>query len=277
MKAHKARFRLLCAIAVTLMFAGAGSLQTAQAFRFVGPGPTISCTGFSSFTVNTFDDGDDIVLNAVDSQGTTLYTFALQFPASGDFVIGPGTWTSTPADGTISLTVGGQSLEVPVTFTGNVSGCGAQPGPPIPPGYHQTVINCTSALYDAPGGNQIPGTVVYDGQTFYTDEQTQTDSAGREWIAVFVGGDNVAYILAHCAGKFDPHMPPPHFVTLKSTCNVPVYDKPGGKPLGNYEVKAGQIIAAGLIHYQDPNGKLWNQVMVDQGVVGYVWTVCIDP
>jgi hypothetical protein len=119
--------------------------------------------------------------------------------------------------------------------------------------------------------------VIHAGQTFYTDVQTHADSTGREWIAVFVGGYNVGYIMAYCAGEFDPHMPPPHFVTLKSTCNVPVYDKPGGNPLGNYEVKAGQIVAAGLIHHEDQNGKLWNQVMVDQGIVGYVWSVCIDP
>ena len=74
---------------------------------------------------------------------------------------------------------------------------GSFDGVPIPSGYVQHMITCDTPVYDAPGGDPVPGAVITFGQTWFLDPSFEDDAG---WTAIFVAGPNVGYIPTSCVG-----------------------------------------------------------------------------
>jgi hypothetical protein len=68
---------------------------------------------------------------------------------------------------------------------------------------------------------------------------------------------------------------PEGFVLKTITCDVAVYDAPGGKPVGSNAIKGGQTWYVNPTPKKDAAGKSWTEIFVAGFTNGYVPTSCV--
>ncbi len=68
---------------------------------------------------------------------------------------------------------------------------------------------------------------------------------------------------------------PGGFVLRTITCNVAVYDAPGGQPVGSNAIKGGQTWYVNPTPKTDAAGKSWTEIFVASFTDGYVPTSCV--
>jgi hypothetical protein len=68
---------------------------------------------------------------------------------------------------------------------------------------------------------------------------------------------------------------PSGFVMKTITCDVAVFDAPGGKPVGGNAIKSGQTWYVNPTPKKDAAGKAWTEVFVAGYTNGYVPTSCV--
>jgi hypothetical protein len=90
----------------------------------------------------------------------------------------------------------------------------------------------------------------------------------------------VQYVASgSCAGLPDGNFAgpgvPAGFVLKTITCNVAVYDAPGGKPVGSNAITSGQTWYVNPTPKKDAAGKSWTEVFVAGYSNGFVPTSCV--
>lgn len=73
-------------------------------------------------------------------------------------------------------------------------------GPPIPAGFKQHNIVCTTAVYDMPAGQPVGVDRVLAGQDWHLNPTPKLGPDGQYWTEVFVGGLRNPYIPTACVG-----------------------------------------------------------------------------
>jgi hypothetical protein len=58
-------------------------------------------------------------------------------------------------------------------------------------------MTCTTAVFDAPGGNPVLGAVVKEGQVFYAGKDTVT-VYGKSWTPIFVSSSTPVWVWSSC-------------------------------------------------------------------------------
>jgi hypothetical protein len=69
---------------------------------------------------------------------------------------------------------------------------------------------------------------------------------------------------------------PPGFVQHTISCNVAVYDQPGGTPVGLNQIRAGQTWYIDPEPKTAPDGSLWTAIFVSGVHLGYIPTGCVE-
>ena len=90
----------------------------------------------------------------------------------------------------------------------------------------------------------------------------------------------VAVIAGECEGlpwAIQPVVPgyPTSFQQRTILCDVPVYDTPGGTPVGENMLKAGQTWYVNPLPYASPDGRAWAEVYVGGWLRPFVPTACV--
>lgn len=73
-------------------------------------------------------------------------------------------------------------------------------GPPIPAGFKQHNIVCTSPVYDMPAGQPVGVDRVLTGQDWHVNPTPKLGPDGQYWTEIFVGGLRNPYIPSACVG-----------------------------------------------------------------------------
>jgi hypothetical protein len=68
---------------------------------------------------------------------------------------------------------------------------------------------------------------------------------------------------------------PPDFEQHDIICDSPVYDAPGGSPVGEDMVYAGQDWHVSPVPEMGPDGQNWTQIFVGGEFLGYIPTACV--
>jgi hypothetical protein len=71
-------------------------------------------------------------------------------------------------------------------------------GPAVPSGWTQRWMACSSAVFDAPGGNPVGNDAVWAGQSFYVNPTPKLDASGKSWSQVFVSSVISPWIPTSC-------------------------------------------------------------------------------
>jgi hypothetical protein len=137
------------------------------------------------------------------------------------------------------------------------------------------VITPTDAVFAGfpASGGSFSGTInfpaVPEGTLITIYVYGAVDSAGY-W-------DNQPYFVADVACKDAISGPPipAGFVQKTVTCNVAVYDAPGGKPVGSNTIRSGQTWYVNPTPKKDAAGKSWTEIFVAGYTNGYVPTSCV--
>lgn len=96
---------------------------------------------------------------------------------------------------------------------------------------------------------------------------------GDEWAST--GGDNPDAIPCAAIPFAGPGLPS-GFVLKTITCDVAVFDSPGGKPVGSNQVKAGQTWYVSPAAQTDGAGEDWIEIFVSGFTNGYVPSRCVN-
>ena len=171
---------------------------------------TPTCSVGSPYTIN-------VQVADIDTTGSYTYTVNAK-PLNG----APFTYVSTyigfparnfpfeEANGTYTITVTrvGDGAEVstfdvqcppppsPVTATPEP----VARGPFIPSGFVLSTITCDVAVFDAPAGTPVAGSVITGGQTWYVNPAPEEGADGEEWSEIFTSGPVNGYIPTICIG-----------------------------------------------------------------------------
>ncbi len=114
----------------------------------------------------------------------------------------------------------------------------------------------------------------------YTFPADQSTAVRLSWATVSSGlpsSWSISMSLS-CPGADSPVAGPPipsGFVLKTITCDVPVYDTPGGKPVGSNAITAGQTWYVNPTPVKDAAGKSWTEIFVAGYTNGYVPTSCV--
>ncbi|MFN8417708.1 MAG: hypothetical protein U0528_00440 [Anaerolineae bacterium] len=197
------RLRILFVIAAAVLVASAVLPQHSTSAYADATSVVHGCSSFSaSGTTNAplvaiyaYVDGNDYV-NYVASSGGT-FSGSISFPAQPDgTVIIYEAWGGSVADPT--FTDPGYWDGEDYYF--NEVPCSSAGGPYVPAGWTQHWMTCSSAVFDAPGGNPIGTNAVWAGQSFYVNPATKTDASGKSWSQVFVSSAISPWIPTSCVG-----------------------------------------------------------------------------
>jgi hypothetical protein len=204
-----------------------------------------------------------------------FFVFAAVILIAFGVVIGPAFASIDPDSFTLVLTfldasatscgtTGNIAFSTPVTFGGGIShtqvakvtdGNGQvlfeQSGPTFPDYTYTSFGSFT--LTAVPTSNPITAVVVFDGVTY----------------------TGTADILCLPSSVFQGAPIPTGFVLRTITCDTPVYDTAGGKPVGDNKVTNGQT------WYVNPtpvsaNGQSWTEIFVAGYINGFVLTSCVQ-
>ncbi|HRE49354.1 MAG TPA: hypothetical protein PLD47_16640 [Aggregatilineales bacterium] len=69
---------------------------------------------------------------------------------------------------------------------------------------------------------------------------------------------------------------PSGYVLLTMTCDMAVFDMPGGNPVGNNRVKSGQTFYTNPKTKLDANGESWTQIFVSSRIDPWVPSRCVN-
>lgn len=124
---------------------------------------------------------------------------------------------SVPAAGTYQVQVDGfGSATGPYTLTVTVLSTQQYAGPPIPVGFVQRVLACTTPVFNGPNGQAVGGATVLSGQSWYVNPTpTAADVNGRRWTEIFVSGFQNGFIPAECVGGQEVLRPASDYNPLK--------------------------------------------------------------
>ncbi len=101
-------------------------------------------------------------------------------------------------------------------------------------------------------------------------------SEGRLVRAFGWDADTVWEVFQACSDPAFQGPPIPSGFVLKTiTCDVPVYDAPGGKPVGSNAITAGQTWYVNPTPVKAPNGEQWTEIFVAGYSTGFVPTRCV--
>lgn len=143
-------------------------------------------------------DGSNYYFTILASSGGT-YAGTLSYPAYTE-----GTVLNFQIWGTLAIYTnfsdpnywdGGSYVNVSAACVNTSAG-----GPYVPAGWTQHWMTCSSAVFDAPGGNPIGSNAVWAGQSFYVNPETKTDASGKSWSQVFVSSAISPWIPTSCVG-----------------------------------------------------------------------------
>jgi hypothetical protein len=130
--------------------------------------------------------GDYVVaydLYAIDGSGTYTVTFDFPEQPAGTII-----WVD------FHVEVGPYETIVYDAFE-----CGSEfAGPAVPAGWTQRWMACSSAVFDAPGGNPVGNDAVWAGQSFYVNPVPKLDASGKSWSQVFVSSAISPWIPTSC-------------------------------------------------------------------------------
>lgn len=73
-------------------------------------------------------------------------------------------------------------------------------GVPVPEGFVQTSLTCSTAVFDRPGGEPVGANAVYAGQTWYLNPTPVEGPDGTRWTEIFVAGPHTVFIPTECVG-----------------------------------------------------------------------------
>jgi hypothetical protein len=85
---------------------------------------------------------------------------------------------------------------------------------------------------------------------------------------------NYTFTDPSCNPAFDGPGIPAGFVLMTVTCNMAVYDSPGGSPVGDNRFSAGATWFMNPKPVKDAKGRLWTEVFVGGYHNGYILTSC---
>ena len=73
-------------------------------------------------------------------------------------------------------------------------------GKPVPRGFVQTTLVCSTAVFDRPGGEPVGKNAVHAGQSWFLNPSPVEGPDGARWTEVFVAGPHTVYIPTACVG-----------------------------------------------------------------------------
>jgi hypothetical protein len=156
--------------------------------------------GGGTYRITSWDDGNQVydsglfTLNEGESVTTQIYTGPVILQGAA----GIGVYVQDASDNTL---VSNSSYNADVTQPcGSAGGLAfnSYAGPPIPEGFVQKYLKCSTAVFDSPGGNPVGNAAVYFGQAFYVSTTPVKDANGKLWIEIFVSSSPNPYIPASC-------------------------------------------------------------------------------
>jgi hypothetical protein len=124
---------------------------------------------------------------------------------------------TVPTAGTYQVQVDGfGSSTGPYTLTVTVLSTLQYAGPPIPAGFVQRALACTTPVFNGPNGQAVAGATVQAGQSWYVNPTpTDADVNGRRWTEIFVSGTQNGYVPAECIGGQEVLRPASDYNPLK--------------------------------------------------------------
>lgn len=81
--------------------------------------------------------------------------------------------------------------------------------------------------------------------------------------------------VAAAAPAFSGPPIPAGFVLRQITCDVAVFDTPGGQPVGSNAVKAGQSFYVNPTPVTGPSGESWTEIFVSSTTNPFIPTRCV--
>ncbi len=146
------------------------------------------------------------------------------------------------------------------------------------PGYLYDFLVVANAI---PWGNLIPATTVgEDGTLKFEVTYPQTFPVGTVIYSdtfqnpLPAGGNPAARMTQDC-GVFGGSPTPPDYVLRTILCDTAVFDTPGGSPVGDNAVTAGQTWFASTTLETAPDGSAWVAVFVAGDKVPYIPAQCV--
>jgi hypothetical protein len=109
--------------------------------------------------------------------------------------------------------------------------------------------------------------------------QTSTNHYWRTFVTATCNGGVLTFSASsqEYFGPFSGPSVPKEFVLRTITCDVAVFDEPGGNPVGDNRIKQGQTWYVSNESVKDKNGKLWTAVFVSSFDIPYIPTECAFP
>jgi hypothetical protein len=195
---------------------------------------------------------------------------------SATYTLGTGTCTTT-------------TFSVPGTYAFNF--------PPVSGiGHYVETVNGTT-IFDSGQYPLLTGVVPTTNATF-EPVGAYTQAGNYTWVRTYDFADSGGTVFSHnvltvqctigtgvavgstvntTGGSMDFSGPalPGGFVLKTITCDVAVFDAPGGKPVGSNMIKGGQTWYVNPTPKKDAAGKSWTEVFVAGYTNGYVPTSCV--
>jgi hypothetical protein len=167
-----------------------------------------------------------------------------------------GTYGSGATDGILGAFAAGDTITIKVTLLTATSGA-------------FRIVGNDAGSVTLAGPSSVPGTLTY----------TVTGSlpVGSIGVGFFIdAADGTVSVEASCtdAPSFSGRGIPAGFVLRTITCDVAVFDGPGGTPVGSNRLKAGQTWFVNPKTVTAADGESWTEVFVSGGVNGWIPTRC---
>lgn len=111
---------------------------------------------------------------------------------------------------------------------------------------------------------------VFNSKVVGTDGSTKGVSVTTFTCSSGVFSASNAFVL-----EFGGPAVPAGWVQKTITCDVAVFDQPGGNPVGSDRIKAGQVFYVNPTPKDAPDGESWSQVFVSSSPSPWIPTKCV--
>jgi hypothetical protein len=108
------------------------------------------------------------------------------------------------------------------------------------------------------------------------DISSDLDTNDSSVIGQILAAPLLATTKASAAGGFQGPPIPAGFVLRTITCDMAVFDAPGGTPVGSNRVKAGQTFYVNPTTKTDASGVSWTQIFVSSTSNPWIWSSCVQ-
>ncbi|MBX3065322.1 MAG: hypothetical protein U0528_17865 [Anaerolineae bacterium] len=199
----------MIALVITALLVSAGLNSVHAATSYVFSGSITSDTDFKLHQVG-LSAGESVVATLVCTDGTLDPVLTVYDPSNVAVAWDDDSYTpcNSASSSYVSFVaaVGGQytfradgfsTSTGPYTLTVTTNG---NPGRPVPTGFVLSWMSCSTAVFDAPGGNPVGNNAVWAGQRFYVNPTPVKDASGKSWTEIYVSGSQNAFIPTSCAG-----------------------------------------------------------------------------